>query len=542
MTNPSKLSVKIHDKTQLETVLSYDFASGEKEENRKRKQKYEVDVYFFFPPQLNINKTTYSKEDFYEDIRPLLRLKEPSYSYEDFLSKGGDYDKSPFCFLREKLGKISDSSEKTDYQDLLGELKILGCSLSSHLSKKGKELNRELKSLGKKKRDSNADSLFFGKSYIKLKEIFLVFREWENLVTFIHSQKEESHEIFRKEVSLLDENLLYVFYRFISGVVFTYEKYFSLVTSESSKKFSRRLQALLSFIFYHYKKKSYFRLKLDSTRYEKESYSMRLSYLKKRMWQVLYLEVKDKASLFRKRQISYIAAAGFAAMWALFANFLIWHELNFQGYSSFLDYSDSFFGLSSYLLIVAFVSTYILKDRIKDFARDKFQGSIFKHLPDSTEQIWYFDRVRNKRLSIGLVYESQKYIQGSESLPEEIAEYRSNRLQGRIIDQEDIIHYHKKINLDTKRIRKLGKDLTAIQDIIRLSVKRYVTRLDDPEEASYLMGKEGSMQVTTLPKVYYIDIVVKYSKKELAQNKETVVFECRRLLINKEGLMRVVVS
>ena len=234
---------------------------------------------------------------------------------------------------------------------------------------------------------------------------------------------------------------------------------------------------------------------------------MRLAYLKKRMWQTLYLEVKDKASLFKRRQLAYIAAAGFAALWALLANILMWQKLNFQGYSSFFDYSDGFWGFSTYLLVLAFISAYILKDRIKDFGREKFQKGLFRNLPDTTEQIWYDDERAKKRFSIGTIHESQQFLESDLEVPLEIKKIRKNRLKEKFIDQETIIHYHKRILLDTRKIKQLGKDLTAIRDIIRLSVKRYVTRLDDPEEASYFLAEEGLMKLAMLPKVYYIDLV-----------------------------------
>ena len=84
--------------------------------------------------------------------------------------------------------------------------------------------------------------------------------------------------------------------------------------------------------------------------------------------------LKIKLHFFKKRQIAYMTAAGFAAIWALVANLLIWHKLKFEGYRSFFDYSDGFLGFSSSILVLAFICAYILKDRIKDLGRDKFQG------------------------------------------------------------------------------------------------------------------------------------------------------------------------
>lgn len=545
----TKLSVKIHDKTQLETVINYSFSSGGKERILEKKQKYEVDVYFFFPPQLNINKSSYSKEDFYEDLRPLIRLKEPNYSYDDFITDKDSIKQSPFDFLFEKLVLLSENNEVINNQELINELRILSCSIADYISKTSRDLAKDLKSLSKKEKkkekkteELTSDERIYQTGILILKKLFLIFRAWQRIFSKIESLDQDKFQDLKKEVSLLDENLLSIFYRGISRIFYCYEKYSFFSEGLNSKKFYRRLKSWFAIIRHHYKVKPYFMLTYESSRYEKESYAMRLAYLKKRMWQVLYLDVKDKASFFKRRQLAYIIAAGFAAIWALVANLLIWHKLNFHGYSSFFDYSDEWFGFSSYLLILAFISAYILKDRIKDFARDKFQGGIFNRLPDSTEQIWYYDKITKKKSSIGMIYESQQYIDDLQSLPLEIRQYRFNRLKGRFIEQEDIIRYYKKILLDTRKIKKLGKDLTAIKDIIRHSVKRYITRLDDPEETNFLMSKEGIMKMAMLPKVYYIDMVIKYSQEASNDVPEEVIFECRRLILNKEGLVRIVGS
>lgn len=540
MKKTTKLSVNIHDKTQLEAVLNYDFSIGTKKTFFGRKRKYDVDAYFFFPPQLNINKHSYSKEDFYEDIRPLARLKEPSYGYDDFLP--GEGSKSPFKFILKQYEALDEHHESLKDQNFISELRILACSLSSYVSNKSKDISRDLKSFSRKDKTFSESEEFFSKASKNLKKIFRLFKAWQELYLKLQETKEDRFSEIRKEASLLDENMLGVFYRGVSHIFHNWEKYFPFLEMEEAKTFHRRLKAWILVIRAHYRLKNYFFLTEESTRQEKESFSMRLSYLKKRMWQVLYLDVKDKVSFFKKRQLAYIAAAGFAALWALIANVLMWQQLNFQGASSFFDSSaGGALGFSTtYLLVLAFVSAYILKDRIKDFARDKFQGGIFRHLPDSSEQIWYNNRRTKKKFSIGAIYESQHYLDSLDSLPIEIKAYRSNLFKGKFIDQEEIIHYHKKIILDTKKIWSLGQNLTAIRDIIRLSVKRYVTRLDDPEETNFILTNDGSVKMSTLPKVYYIDLVIKFSHKSFFSRSEEVLFECRRLILNKDGLVRIV--
>ena len=44
---------------------------------------------------MGINKITYNKKDFYEDLNPLISLKEPHYSYKQYLGQSERGEESP---------------------------------------------------------------------------------------------------------------------------------------------------------------------------------------------------------------------------------------------------------------------------------------------------------------------------------------------------------------------------------------------------------------------------------------------------------------
>ena len=316
-------------------------------------------------------------------------------------------------------------------------------------------MSRELKSLGKRNvRDSEKSQAVHKNIYYKLKEMFYVFKQWQKLCASVEALDHGKYQDLVDEVRLLDENILNIFYRSIGKVYHSFDKYFITPGDIPFVKLERRLKAWFFFIRKSQRSKPYFVLKTDSSRKEKENHAIRLAYLKK-MWSVLYLQIKDKASFFQKRQIAYMTAAGFAAIWALVANLLIWHKLKFEGYRSFFDYSDGFLGFSSSILVLAFICAYILKDRIKDLGRDKFQGGLFNYFPDSTEQISYQNKYSKKKAAIGTIYESQQHIDQSKSIPDEIRHFRASKLKRRFFEHEDIIRYHKKIHLDTKKDPKI---------------------------------------------------------------------------------------
>ena len=59
-------TIKIHDNFQFEIKQSYNLSL-----DRKAANSYFVQTYFFLPANLNINRETYSREDFYKETENL---------------------------------------------------------------------------------------------------------------------------------------------------------------------------------------------------------------------------------------------------------------------------------------------------------------------------------------------------------------------------------------------------------------------------------------------------------------------------------------
>ena len=79
-----KNRLRIHEPFQLEMKFDYPFKM------EKPMTAYDVEAYFFIPGTLDVNKQTYSKKQFYQDVHNYVRFKTPSV----------------------KLGKIAGSGKK----------------------------------------------------------------------------------------------------------------------------------------------------------------------------------------------------------------------------------------------------------------------------------------------------------------------------------------------------------------------------------------------------------------------------------------------
>src|ERR1051325_6836868 len=70
-------AVKPHDKYQIEIKLDYElFKAGQ--------THYHISTYIFVPQNLGISKESYSKADFYRDVRNYIRLKTPNFILREF--------------------------------------------------------------------------------------------------------------------------------------------------------------------------------------------------------------------------------------------------------------------------------------------------------------------------------------------------------------------------------------------------------------------------------------------------------------------------
>lgn len=98
------LKCHIHDSSSLEMKFWLK-TSPEKHRNRFR-----IGVWFAIPGSLDVNRYTYSRNEFYSDTKSYFRLITPKFSLEGIVSGAG----SPFAYLEEAVGGlIAEPSESS---------------------------------------------------------------------------------------------------------------------------------------------------------------------------------------------------------------------------------------------------------------------------------------------------------------------------------------------------------------------------------------------------------------------------------------------
>ncbi len=229
-----------------------------------------------------------------------------------------------------------------------------------------------------------------------------------------------------------------------------------------------------------------------------------------------------------------MVAAGLAAFWYFLANLVIFSYLQFGGFNNGGGFHN-LVGFGGITVIFSFVVAYVLKDRIKEIGRVRFQSGILGKLPDHTHNIFYTNN-RGEETFIGKVNESVEFVRKLDSVPQAVRDIRE---KDDLWDEEDkasLLFYRKTFELDFPAIRRLKPQFSTVKDIIRFSLRRYLTKLDDPIQIYLGLDKKGSVQEVGMPKVYYIGVAIKFFSGE--QN-GTSGFDYQVLVVDKNGIVRI---
>jgi hypothetical protein len=526
-----KSKVIIHDSTNLEARLSYGLNP---ELIHSSVSGYEVEFYLLPPPQAPYQAL--SKEKFYEDLKGFVRFKEPKLKTEE-----GSDDSLLSAILSHLSPAVLDELDKRDFKVLANELRVFGCSLVTHLGKRSFKLAKRIRqSIAKLDADL--------KTAKHLKRLEKSSRDLQKLLGLSKSFSSQcrslitdykSHDLnpqVLKELVQLDE---YCSYTLVENLLpltklleDNLEKIASDIFSETATMLRSRLQKEASWFV----QSNYFWITADSSAKTREQYLYRRRILKQKMWSRLYLDSRRKPIWSLEKHLAGMIAAGFAAVWAVAANLMIWKYINVAGVSDL----KGLFGFNGFVAISAIVFAYVFKDRIKDIGKSHFGLKFFDNFEDLKTKIFYLTE-SGKKLVMGSIFERVQLVD-LDSIPGEVKDLLvRDRDHLRMFSQDHkILSFRKRVVL--KRNRRVNESLAvdAIQDIARINVRRLLPSLDNPTEPTYAMGIDGAIDKVSLPKVYYLDMVISIrilTRAKSAAAKGTV--EHLRLVMDKRGLSRI---
>jgi len=477
--------VGIHDKFSVELKIGFVVQNSLEGEN-----EFKINTWLFLPNGLDINRVTYTKEQFYTDVKSNIRLITPVFSLSDISIGIG-----PFPRLHRTIEKLLHEPDEINTENYVYQIKMLLCILKSTLRETSIEIER----------NENEDDI------VRLVELF------ESNITKITGEYRSTRDKLLKSDVLNKGQKEYFLFgdEFLGNIVESTT--FRIMNNLYKKPFYSKVKPLLAKINEQElanKKAMDYSIPSIENKEENSLILIRRNVLKKFVESDLYLQtVKKKDGAFA-RELYYSIAAGIAMVFATIISF----------------FATKQFGNFTSTLFLTLVVSYMLKDRIKEMTRFYFSSKLDKR---------YFDRkwdlsIRNQR--IGWIKEAFDFI-SEQNIPEEIMTLRNKtallKAENKIYD-EKVILFRKRVTLRKKELEKYKEyRLSGINDVIRLNLTSFIKKMDNPEVPIYLNDEEKGFRTIVGNRVYSLYFVLE------CRSEKDVYYKKYRILFNRNGISDV---
>lgn len=510
----SQARVSIHDHYQLELKLDYPFDARQKQGDQG------FDAWFFFPPNLGIDEPAFDREDWYADLATYIRFQTPRMSLERLF--GESSASSPFNWLATHgRALVSGTATGADYAMALRELRLFAAVFRSlardesqfiveHLRRAACthplpiHVIEDLAEAATRFLDGTRDAL---RRFRALRRNFIDARTPRGL---------------RDALDAIDEFLslqaLDRWYILLVAVRDVGE------ASPPALAAARALQEALQEELRHREGAGLMPPPDPKDPAGNERLVQRHNMLKKYVLAVLHLRLVSSRRRERIQDALFGIAAAVAMTVAVVLQLLaLWTVGTPTGPQA---------GASLFAFIALAVGSYILKDRMKDRLKVWFQAGI-PH--------WLYDRRQNLCVeaggdAIGSVEETVQLNRARE-VPADvrrIREHEEEELFASHRAEEDVVHYRRVMRVHGPRARKHAPEMTAINEILRVNVIRWLRRMDEPVRDLVRLTPEGGLSRIKAPKTYRVTVVL-----GLWNGAGPTRYEKLVIVLSREGILRV---
>lgn len=481
-----KETVQIHDKYQFELKLRYTLAPDQKA------TAYDIDTYIFLPHSLGINRHTYKHDDFYNDIQAYLRLKTPTVLLRDLAASADN----PFGRLRRSFEQLIAQPHKTTMANYEYQIKMFCCIFKS-------AIRDHVDFIAHQHTSRDIEDLLA--QYIE--SVAEITRKYRELRSFINVPTITAPLFARytfgdEYLSLLVETYTYKLLDFLQKQNLTNK---DLYHQQLLASINRELA---------YRKANRYPT-IPDAHSDNEGLIFRTSVLKKYMGSVLFLNilVKDEGGLLE--QIIFALAAGIAMLFATAIAFFSQHA----------------FGNFSLPLFMALVLSYMFKDRLKELTRLYLWSRIQQALFDHKLQIY-----SSAKEKIGWCKEGFTFIK-ERKIPPKIMQIRNRDHFTEIENDwlgEHTILYRKRIKIFRDKFKRGYQDwpVESINDIMRLNVLRFLSKMDNPKRSVYVCDGQNYHKVPG-NRVYHLNMIIKYALKD------KMLWKRFRIVLSRNGIKRI---
>ncbi|MBQ0077228.1 MAG: hypothetical protein KBS55_01145, partial [Bacteroidales bacterium] len=241
---------------------------------------------------------------------------------------------------------------------------------------------------------------------------------------------------------------------------------------------------------------------------------LRRGVVKKYVESQLYLRVPRKRDGVLAEQAYYSLAAGMAM---IFATVVAWA---FQ----------RTFGNLTWPLFIALIISYMMKDRIKELMRFWFAHRLSDRYFDNKAHISFHD------IPVGELKEAMDFIP-HDKVPAEVVAVRdrSHLFEAENLwRDENVILYRKKVHLDLQKVSDNSTyTFEGINDIVRLQVRPFLRKMDDPEILCDALSPDGNVLEIPCEKDYPVNIILQYTSASHTE------FKRFRITLNRDGIRSI---
>ncbi len=479
-------NVKIHDFFSLEMKVG--FVASEKQ----KINDFAFNMWIFVPNSLDINRFTYTKDAFYNDLTSHVRLITPTY----LLKKIADQQLPPFIFLQNSITNLVSYSDKASRNNYEYQLKMFLSIVKS-------SLREEVSHIVSGKSDNNKDLLI--QSYQS--DVEKITTRYRSLFPRLlaPSVSKELLEYFQFGDEFLSNLIEFHTFRLIQALKEGY-----------AELYEGRKDALLALVNKEiaYKKEKGYLVVEEGVDRNNQELVYHLGMLKKYAESHLYLDVKKGKDGVWVEQIIFSLAAGLSMIFATVIAF------SFQ----------LKFGTFTMPVFVALIVSYMLKDRIKELSRYYFAHKFNKR---------YFDhkiKISTHKSEIGWVKESMDFI-SEQNVPAEILKKRdrssileANNRAG----SERIIRYQTLMQLNRENIDANSEYPAAgVNEIFKLNISHFIQKMDNAEFPLYYPDHVAGYKIVHGEKIYYLNLILQ------AKNREQWDLKRYRIVFNRNGIQNI---
>ena len=474
---------KIHDRFSIEFKVGFSGREGVKTDH------FDVNSWVFVPNALDINKSTYSKDQFYNDMKSNVRLLTPVFSLKAMV----EGEESPLHHLDKALHEVLDNPSQECADEFKFQVKLFGSIFKSSIrNESAKLVNRmEIQSL-----DNRCAT------YVE--DVLRVIQSYRSLClqiplgnTALAEKFDFTDEFMSHQVEIRTMRIIKAIKRMeVPGTEEAFKMLSMMLDDETAYKSA----------------KGYSHVVIDD-----EDNNRRLlhrhSLLKKYIESALFLKSDTTQDGKAVKQISFSLAAGLAMLVSMLAT------LPFQ------KYLGNYPNLVFFILIVI----YMLKDRIKELTRWLFAYQLKDKYYDNKTM------VSIKGRPLGWIKEGMDFIT-DDKVPAEVLKLRERsplEADNKVLD-EKIILYRKRVEIDNAVLRnQLSYEFKGINDIIRYHINYLIQKTDNPESVIDCLDEQHNVRAVKAERVYTLHFVMQFKWEDHVEYK---VFH---VTANRNGILSI---